>query len=102
MERLETPLFVFEPTWSPKVGSRKLSIPAGHEMVALTSDWSLTFDTETTVEAAQSLRVGFAQIRKGGCAGQGDWRSSTDTSDDQDIAVVLDYADSAGQSPGDD
>lgn len=29
------------------------------------SDWSVIFDTETTIDAAQSLRIGFYQIRRG-------------------------------------
>jgi hypothetical protein len=93
MERLETPLFIrayMEPKgWEPKAFN-----PAGYE-VALTSDWSLTFDTETTVEAAQSLRVGFAQIRKAGVLVK-ELVFFDKTLDDHDIAVVLDYADSAG------
>ena len=29
------------------------------------SDWSVIFNTETTIDAAQALRVGFCQIRRG-------------------------------------
>jgi len=28
------------------------------------SPWTLVFDTETTIDAAQQLRVGFYQVRK--------------------------------------
>jgi hypothetical protein len=74
----------------PKDWEPKAFIPAGQEM-DLTSDWSLTFDTETTVDAAQSLRVGFAQIRKAGAL-INEIAFFDGHLSDQDIAVILDYA----------
>lgn len=89
MERLETPLYV-RAYMEPKDWEPKAFIPAGHE-TDLTSDWSLTFDTETTVDAAQSLRAGFAQIRKAGIL-MSEFVFFDGHLSDQDIAVILDYA----------
>ncbi len=90
MEPLNTPVFV-RAYVAPKDWEPKAFIPAGHD-TDFTSDWSLTFDTETTVDAAQSLRVGFAQIRKAGELVREFVFFDGDLSD-QDIAVILDYAD---------
>lgn len=90
MEHLQTPLYVrayMEPKdWQPKAFN-----PAGYE-ADLTSDWSLTFDTETTTDPAQSLRVGFAQIRKAGELVK-EIAFFDGNLSDTDLSVILDYAD---------
>ena len=90
MEPLNTPIFVrayMEPKdWEPKAFQ-----VAGYE-ADLTSDWSLTFDNETTTDPAQSLRVGFAQIHKAGEL-VSELVFFDENLSDADISVILDYAD---------
>ncbi|WP_026180796.1 3'-5' exonuclease family protein [Henriciella marina] len=89
MSVLETDLFIRAytepPNWTPKVFR-----PAGFEF-DITSDWQVIFDTETTVDALQKLRVGFAQVRHAGTL-KYEVIFIADELPDADLAVVLAYA----------
>ena len=89
MSILETDIFVRAytepPNWKPKVFR-----PAGFEF-DLTSDWQIIFDTETTVDAVQKLRFGFAQVRYAGTL-KHEVIFVADDLLDTDLAVILDYA----------
>ena len=61
---LETSLYVR--AYSEAPNRRPLSEIAKFKKPDLTSDWQVIFDTETTIDAAQKLRVGVCQVRKAG------------------------------------
>src|SRR5690242_12326436 len=46
--------------------NREVKRRAKRKRLRTPSDWSLTFDTETTTNHAQSLRIGTYQVRKAG------------------------------------
>jgi hypothetical protein len=56
------------------------------------SEWSLIFDTETTVDAAQSLRVGGYQIRKGDKLHEAGLFYVRDALTDTEVKLLQDYA----------
>lgn len=89
MSAFETDIFVRAytepPNWKPKAFR-----PAGFEF-DLTSDWQIIFDTETTVDAVQKLRFGFAQVRFAGTL-KHEVIFVADDLPDTDLAVILDYA----------
>jgi hypothetical protein len=62
-DRLPIAVRAFAPL--PQKTEDDTSPPKRSGKSALPSDWTLVFDTETTVDAAQRLRVGAYQFRKG-------------------------------------
>ena len=60
------------------------------------SEHALIFDCETTIDAAQALRVGFFQSRKEGILEREGLFFDAETLSEPDIAVILAYAESNG------
>lgn len=52
--------------YTEKPGSMPIAAKPPRKSLDEPSPWTLIFDTETTVDACQTLRVGFAQVRKHG------------------------------------
>ena len=61
-DRLPVAVRAFAPP-PPKPGKQNRSKRSGKP--APPSEWTLVFDTETTIDAAQRLRIGAYQFRKG-------------------------------------
>jgi DNA polymerase III epsilon subunit-like protein len=58
----------------------------------LTSDWEIIFDTETTTDNSQKLRIGICQVRKSGKL-QGEFLFVADDLPASDLAVAIAYCD---------
>tara|TARA_R110002049_G_scaffold306155_1_gene504129 strand:- start:1519 stop:4254 length:2736 start_codon:yes stop_codon:yes gene_type:complete len=52
--------------YTEKPGSTPVAAKPARKTVDEPSPWTVIFDTETTTDAAQSLRIGFCQVRKHG------------------------------------
>lgn len=61
-----SPNEIFVRAYTEKPGSKPLGSKEGAKGNDEPSEWALVFDCETTIDAAQRLRVGFFQVRKGG------------------------------------
>lgn len=60
------------------------------------SRWSLTFDTETTLDPGQGLRVGGYQLRRGGRLKEEGLFYDPDTLTNTEIQTVVDYCEAEG------
>ena len=89
MTMFETELFVR--AYSEAPNRKPLSAKERFAKPDLTSDWQVIFDTETTVDAVQKLRVGICQVRKAGIL-QREFIFPADDLTDDDLLVVRDYA----------
>lgn len=89
MTMLETPLYVRAYTEAPN--RKPLSEKERFAKPDLTSEWQVIFDTETTVDAVQKLRVGFCQVRKAGSL-QREFVFVADDLPEADLATVKAYA----------
>lgn len=63
---LKSPAEIFVRAYTEKPGSQPLGSKQGAKGNDEPSEWALVFDCETTIDAAQRLRVGFFQVRKSG------------------------------------
>jgi hypothetical protein len=61
-----SPTEIFVRAYTEKPGAKPLGSKQGAKGNDEPSEWALVFDCETTVDAAQRLRVGFFQVRKSG------------------------------------
>jgi hypothetical protein len=80
------------PPPSPERKRRSTGQPATRKPALPPSAWSLTFDTEFTVDAAQQLRIGSYQIRNDGELVEAGLFFDPLSLTDQDRAVVYRYA----------
>jgi len=60
-----TPSTIAVRAYTQKPGSKPIALKSPPPGLSVPSDWTLIFDTETTIDPAQALRVGFYQLRRG-------------------------------------
>jgi len=89
---LPNPSEIFARAYTEKPGSRPLAAKPRGKGEDKPSPWTLIFDCETTVDAAQSLRVGVYQVRKAGVLHEEGLFYDTETLTSRDIALIQSYA----------
>lgn len=88
---LPSPSEIFVRAYTEKPGLRPLAAKPRGKGEDKPSPWTLIFDCETTVDAAQSLRVGVYQIRKAGALHEEGLFYDTDTLSIADVALIQSY-----------
>ena len=73
-------------------GSQPIGSKSKRKRPTHPSEHALIFDCETTIDAAQALRVGFFQTRKEGILDREGICFDAETLSESDIAVILAYA----------
>ena len=81
--------------YTEKPGSKPVA-SKGEFMADEVSPWTVVFDTETTIDAAQQLRVGFFQVRKSEALEREGIFYHSKSLTDTDLETVKRYADSHG------